>query len=641
MKLKNIILFLFPFMAMSCNYLDIIPDDIATIEMAFNTRVNAERYLATCYNYVPSASGSSSNSGLVCGDEMWYLQPKTSSYYSNETSFSIARGQQNVNDPYLNFWSGGRGGYSLFAGIRECNTFIANIGRVPDMSGSERDRWKAEVLTLKAYYIYYLMLHYGPVPLLKENVDENAGLEEMRLRREPVDEVVDYIVGLIDEALNMPEALPEIVPSPQTELGRITVPAAKAIKAKILVLAASPLFNGNSMYRNFVDNENRHLFSQEESNEKWVRAAAACKDAIESAHTARINLYKFAEKMPYDISETTKLELTLRNTITSRFNSEVIWALGNNDTQAIQNLCQPHLSTYAVGNRMDRSCSQMTPSINIAEEFYSENGVPIEEDKDYDYKHCYEVTTTPSDNPYQFISDYQTAKLNLNREPRFYAYLSFDGGKWFSLENEDDEKAADVKAKKGSIAGMSDVLSSPTGYFTKKLVSYQNINTQAADVNYSYSFPIIRLADLYLLYAEALNESLETPSTEVYEYIQLVRHKAGLDKGTTLQETWKQHSIDPGKPSTKEGMRTIIRKERLIELAFEGHRYHDLRRWKWAYEYFNKPIRGWSITEKETEYYYKVRNVFFKTYKQCEYLWPIKTNDLNVNRSLVQNPQWN
>lgn len=640
MKIKYILLLPFLFVVTSCNYLDIIPDDIATIEMAFNTRVNAERYLATCYNYVPSASSTNQNTGLVCGDEMWYLRTSTI-YYSNETSFSVARGQQNTNDPYLNFWSGGRGGYSLFAGIRECNTFITNIDKVPDMSAREKGRWKAEVLTLKAYYIYYLMLHYGPIPLLKENVGENADLAEMRLHRASVDEVVDYAVGLIDEAINMPDALPNIVPSPQTELGRITMPAAKAIKAKILVLAASPLFNGNPMYVNFVDKENNHLFSQEESNEKWEKAAAACKEAIENAHEARIELYEFAEKMPFDISEITRLELTLRNTITSRFNSEVIWALGNNDTQAIQNICQPHLSTYAVGNRMERSCSQLTPSINIAEEFYSENGVPIDEDKDYDYNHRYEVINTPEDNPYQFIPNYQTAKLNLHREPRFYAYLGFDGGKWFTLENEDDEKAADVKAKNGNIAGMSDDLYSPTGYFTKKLVSYQNINTQAANVNYSYSFPIIRLADMYLLYAEALNESLQTPSDEVYEYVQRVRHKAGLDKGTTLQETWRQHSIDPNKPSTKEGMREIIRKERLVELAFEGHRYHDLRRWKLAYEYFNRPVKGWSVTEREVEYYYKVRNVFFKTYKQCEYLWPIKANDLNVNRNLVQNPQWN
>ena len=116
----------------SCNYLDIVPDNIATLEMAFNTRANAEKYLATCYNFVPTAANLDHNSGLICGGEMWYLKPE-SHYYKNITSFNIARGMQNSNDPLLNYWDGGQGGYNIFRGIHECNIFIDNIDRVPDM----------------------------------------------------------------------------------------------------------------------------------------------------------------------------------------------------------------------------------------------------------------------------------------------------------------------------------------------------------------------------------------------------------------------------------------------------------------------------------------------------------------------------
>ena len=257
----------------SCNYLDIVPDNIATLEMAFNTRANAEKYLATCYNFVPTAANLDHNSGLICGGEMWYLKPE-SHYYKNITSFNIARGMQNSNDPLLNYWDGGQGGYNIFRGIHECNIFIDNIDRVPDMRMEEKNKWKAEVMTLKAYYIYYLMLHYGPIPLLKENISVEADLDMMQLERETINDIVTYTTDLLDEAMNIPSGLTFNVTSPRTELGRITLPIAKAIKAKLLILAASPLFNGNTMYAEFVNSEGIPFFDQEYKKEKWERPNA-------------------------------------------------------------------------------------------------------------------------------------------------------------------------------------------------------------------------------------------------------------------------------------------------------------------------------------------------------------------------------
>jgi hypothetical protein len=157
----------------------------------------------------------------------------------------------------------------------------------------------------------------------------------------------------------------------------------------------------------------------------------------------------------------------------------------------------------------------------------------------------------------------------------------------------------------------------------------------------SYAFPIIRLADLYLLYAEALNECKELPDDEVYEYVQLVRDKAGLDKGTgSLTATWATYSNNPSKPTTKAGMRDIIRRERMIELAFEGQRFYDLRRWRLAMEYLNKPIRGWNVSEKEELGYYQVTYIATRKFMLRDYFWPIRTDDLYRNDKLVQSPQW-
>jgi hypothetical protein len=156
----------------------------------------------------------------------------------------------------------------------------------------------------------------------------------------------------------------------------------------------------------------------------------------------------------------------------------------------------------------------------------------------------------------------------------------------------------------------------------------------------SYPFPIIRLADLYLLYAECLNECKDAPDAEVYEYIQKVRDKAGLDKNTGgLVETWAAYSNNPNKPKTKEGMREIIQRERMIELCLEGQRFFDIRRWKLAMDYCNRPIKGWNVSSTGDDFYNPVY-VFNQKFTPRDYFWPIKLDDLYRNNKLQQSPEW-
>ena len=231
--------------------------------------------------------------------------------------------------------------------------------------------------------------------------------------------------------------------------------------------------------------------------------------------------------------------------------------------------------------------------------------------------------------------------MHTYREPRFYAYVGFDGGKWFSMETSDTENIPYLNAKAGQFSGKAGTeIYSITGYFTKKLVNYENVITRNTTTIQEYTFPIIRLSDLYLMYSEALNEVKGAPDAEVYKYIQKVRDKAGLDKGSDLVSTWNQYSNHPEKPKSKEGMRTIIQKERMIELAFEGHRYWDLRRWKLAGDYFNRPIRGWNIYAGDTKDFYQVKNIFYRDFLIKDYLWPISQNEMLRNPNLVQSPGW-
>lgn len=147
---------------------------------------------------------------------------------------------------------------------------------------------------------------------------------------------------------------------------------------------------------------------------------------------------------------------------------------------------------------------------------------------------------------------------------------------------------------------------------------------------------MLRLGDLYLLYAEALNE-LNGPSEKVYEYLDLIRSKAGL-KG--VLESWSNFSNVPHKPTTQEGLREIIQRERAIDMAFEGERFWDLRRWKTAPLELNKPITGWDVDQELIEGFYRERILFNQTFRMKDYFWPIHENDLLVNKNLVQAPGW-
>ena len=178
-----------------------------------------------------------------------------------------------------------------------------------------------------------------------------------------------------------------------------------------------------------------------------------------------------------------------------------------------------------------------------------------------------------------------------------------------------------------------------TGYWSKKSSHFESSRTadgRSWTVILS-SYPILRLADLYLLYAEALNESLDAPGEEVYDYIDKVRARAGLEG---VVSSWDRFSRIRSKPSTKDGMRDIIRQERMIELAFEGKRFWDIRRWKTASELLNRPIKGWSIMGATTAEYYNIVTVEVPSFTTKEYLWPIGDSELRTNRNLIQNPGW-
>lgn len=609
-------------------YLDIVPDNVPTIEHAFANRVEAEKYLFTCYAYLPKEGQPDYNPAFSGGDEAWTYWPMSEDYFFLDP-YNIARGNQNSANPYMNYWDG-YDGKSLWQGIRACNIFLENVPKVIDLQPYERDRWIAEAKFLKAYFHWYLFRMYGPIPVVDKNLPITASPDEVRVFRQPVDSVVNYIANLLDEAAaGENTGLPLSITSSTTELGRVTKVAAVAIKARVLVTAASPLFNGNNDFAGMKNKNGQVLFNPQYDASKWIRAREACKKAIDLANAAGVRLYHFNPSI-FEVDHATQIEMSVRNAVCEKWNSELIWGLTSDGdpTYWLQTFACPQLDPNTFNINLK---GKLAPPLKIAEMFYTQHGVPIDEDKTWDYANRYKLrNVTAKDTGMQ--EGYRTVGLHFEREPRFYADMAFDGSKWF-MKNENyniQSKLEQYSGKKQSR------LYSITGYYTKKIVSWNLNFTTTSLQTESYPWPVMRLSDLYLLYAEALNET--GAGTEALTYLNQIRKRAGLQ---SVETSWSTYSNNPTKYASLAGLRDIIRQERSIEMAFEGSRFWDLRRWKTAPQVLNSPIYGWDILQSTYEDYNRKVFIFNMQFiAPRDYFWPIKEDNLQINPNLLQNPGW-
>jgi hypothetical protein len=656
-SIKTAILSLVLALSACSDYLDIMPDNVATMEHAFSNREVTKRFLHTCYSYMPNPVSLSSNPALVGGDENWWcLDPITQGLqYWNRSTGYLAMGRQNANDPYLNSWDGNRDGSKLFVALRDCNIFLENIHLPTDIEVEERAQWAAEVKFLKAYYHFYLLQYYGPIPIIRENIPVNA-VEGVRMYREPIDDVINYIVELIDEAI--PDLMPNATDTRMEDAGRITQSIAVSLKAKTLVWAASPLLNGSEQEPptfSLTDNRGIQLFPQEYDPSKWTRAAQAIQAAIDISHENGHHLYAYmVVNSSAALSDITKLKCTLRGAVTEKFNPEIVWP-DVHDPGNLEYYVSPYFDIFTANTYF----SEFGPTLKIAEEFYSRNGLPLDEDAEWinwvggNYIYRYdtlviskdsgsginEISSLSDDHKYYVKEGEITSKLHCYREPRFYAWIGFDRGIWELNGKNENERY--LRARNGEPQGTNGTgRHSLCGYNAKKLVNLETVQTSTGSLTQvRYTYPVIRLTDLYLLYAEALNES-QGPGAQVYQWVDSVRLRAGIPG---VVEAYSTSAIagKKNKPATKEGLRDIIKRERMIELSFESQRFYDLLRWKDALQYWNEPVKGWKITERDPRLYYQVMTYFNeRTFNTRDYFWPLKLSTLQVNSNFVQNPGW-
>lgn len=584
----------------SCeSYLDQVPDDVLTEDDIFTSKVNTDKFLANIYNVMPNELQQrfvgTTNAGpwTASSDEAKYTWDFN---YSNNMTRSV---WSNTDGAVATFWS------SYYRGIRNATYFMqrvdtANPAEVTDVM---KTNYKAEAKALRALYYYFLVRMYGAVPIIGEDLlDINSPISELKLARTPFDECIDYIVSELDAAY---ADLP-YVPN-NDEFGRITKGVVKGYKVEALLLKASPLYNGNTDFASVTNVDGTNLFSTTADAQKWRAAADAAKAFIGEFVPDYYQIYTVANADPFLAAYN-----ATRMVVIEDWNSEWIFArsMSANNTQYDRTPKHVGFPSAAQGG------GALGATQRIVDAYAMSNGLPIT-----DPNSGYQETGSSSFKAPYDPSSRTTYNAYTNREPRFYVGITYNGSYWLNQSSSSTAVLSlfNYSGNSGRSQSTSDV--TPTGYTVRKNVASNGNNRGAL---------MLRLANIYLDYAEALNE-IEPNNADILKYINLIRTRAGVPT---------YGSANFPAPVGQAAMREAIRWERQVELAFENVRFFDTRRWKIAEQTDNGPIYGLNLNADGDAFYTKtvIETRVFR--KERDYLFPIPNDEILRNENLVQNAGW-
>ncbi len=624
-----------------CSYLDLEPEKKGTLQEVFEDRTSAEKFLYGCYGYLPASNDFNGEPQVwSAGDEVALTSQWGTDWHWAKAAHT---GQISAAEPLYNYWSHHKSkkqpsrcaAYDLYGGIRQCYTFIDMVDGVPNASDGEKARWKAEAKFLIAYFHYSLLRLYGPICLVNGIIPNDAPEEVYYPTRRPYDECVSWIARKFDEAAGELKASRAYS---ALDMGRANYVAALAIKSRMLLYAASPLFNGNSeYYADFKNKNGEQLISQTYDKEKWKVALDATEEAIAAAKQEGYKLFQFKSEgtslTPEEIAYQTARNMvtTLPREISD--NPDMIWV----DSRSPVNSQQMYAIRGLTNNSVSVPYGGVSPSFRMVETFLTKNGLPIDKDPEFDYPHRYD--------PVQDEYGEWTAKMHLGRETRFYADIAYDRahdyelrGNW-TLYLRMGAKHPVTKLTMGNDPNRD--MQTINGYLAKKTVHPNSYfpNNSVSNGRIDWAWPLIRMTELYLNYAEAYVEYHGTLAGQALQYMNEIRDRVGVPR---IEDAWKGI---PGKD-----YREIIRQERTIELMFEGHRYFDARRWKIAHLTFAEPSKRWNcfptgFTTTNVQPYDSYLTIMpsietTKIFEQKHYLYPIDAENISSNRNLVQNPGW-
>ena len=653
----------------SCNgFLDVDQyfNDLYQLDSVFTKRSTTEQWLWKVYSRLDAnreICNKMSSGFNFASDDL---------FYGDRTATVPCQSYQNCEYSPSKMLNEDRWG-NLYCGIREASTFISNVDQCTELTNDQIEDYKAQARFLRAYFYWMLIKQWGPVPLLPdEGLDINLSYEELSTPRNTYDECVDYIVAEFEEA-----AIHLEQERSTAYLGMATKGAALAARAKVLLYAASPLYNGNHDLFELKDEAGNPLINQNYDERKWARAAAA----EEVINTGWYELYTVpvseetvlppaevrSREFPYGCGGIDPYE-SYRQLFNGAIrdmkdNREFIFyrqfnnagATGGEDLIDLVKHSYPHNSGWDGWNTNAVSLKQV-------DAYYMFDG----RDKDnasegYPYHEDGFITADDADSVYKFVNraseeKYQVSRRFGNREPRFYASISFNGCVWES-ENayKNQNGTVDIQNKpcnyyRGGENGKTS--SEPefcpfTGIGLFKYYHPDDTWQTSGAVYQTYKVePTIRYADVLLWYAEALNELTQEYSFPTYDGRGTVTVSWNVEK---MRSAFSQVRFRAGLPDADNyddaaQFRVTLKRERQIELFAESARYFDLRRWKDAPTEEVGPIKGFNIniTSSKREDFYKetVISRVQKRWMDKMYLWPIPKNETDRNVKLQQNPGW-
>lgn len=603
----------------SCvDYLDKESDTELTLPMVFEDKTRIEGWLANVYSHVPDPYwGYARKLGWdILSDDMtaserwrqwdWKVIPMLLGEWTPSTDWDG------------NYWA------RLPQLIREANIFIENVHPLPDqgISATEVTYMKAEMRFMIAYYYYLLSNTYGPVPFKPNYIaPTDFNLADLMEGQRPYYEVVDWVDKELKEVA-------EILPAKYTEArkyGRATSIMCLAVRARMLLFAASPLVNGNPDYANHKNKDGENLFSTTADKTKWAYAAQACKELIDAAEAAGHKLY--TEK---NDDGTIDPFMSYQNLFLTRYdegNTEILFARpGGSEYGEYEKHATPAASGGSGGLGVTQS---------LVDAFFMENGLPINDDDSKYVETGFSVSDETRDNTVWdtevnggAISKKGTYNMYCHREPRFYITVSYNNS-YFTQEKRV------FNFFNGSADNPHTHDAPQNGYLIRKKIS-PDLNVKQGTYKYRPGI-VYRLGEAYLNYAEALNES-DPGNGDILVYLNKIRERAGIRQYTTGATDDNFIHVDLNDQAE---MRKLIRAERRVELSCEGIRYDDLRRWKEAENVLNGDFYGMNFSGRDESSFY-VRTPYLKrVYKKAYYWFPIHQSEIDKNDKLVQSPYWN
>lgn len=589
--MKNKLYILLGFLAFILNAceepMDNTPYDKYGAEFVFSDQKRAEEYVMRAYNVFPYGSSDtygfnrleSGKAMIACAsDEAMPNVP--GSAVDNLVNGSWSPSSSNP-DAMWDF---------NYQYIRTANVGLENLDKLPESAATLKKQLYGELIFIRAFAHFELIKRYGGIPILTRSYTLE---DDLNISRNSFEECVNFVVSQCDTAAKYVLS-PDAASGGQN--GRISTGVVKALKSRMLLYAASDLYNGPA-YDGSTGNNLIGYGSY--SRTRWEDAAKASADVI------ALNYYSLYK--PNAIANT-------QNDATATSNGEKNYAdlyytlAGNKELILIRTAPQSNgveKKNSPVGYTNGEGATN--PSQQMVDAYGMLNGKRITDG----------------------TSGYNAANPYVNRDPRFNVSVFYNGKSWSGRNVEIFTDGLDNK--------LTATNATKTGYYLSKFMK-SGIVISGSETKTNHCFPLIRYAEILLNFAEAMNEAYG-PDADPQGYGKTARQALTEVRERVLRPV--NAALANVAAGDVAAMREAIRAERRIELAFEDHRHIDVRRWKIAEQTLGQNLSGMKIIKNGNAYSYEVMpNISNRVFEKKMYLYPIPQGEIYRNRALVQNPLW-